>query len=308
MFGYVCKRILAGLATIFLLITISFFLMRIIPGGPFSAPEDRNVTPEMIARAEEKYGLNDPLPTQYVRYLKGIAKGDLGFSFIQPDLSVNQIISRGVPATAKLGILAAIISIVVGISLGMVAALWRGRWADRVAMVIATLGISIPSFVFAVLLMYFFCGILKLLPTYGLTSWKHYLLPVAGLSFGSIATITRLTRSSMLEVLRQDYIRTARAKGLAEIKVVMLHGLKNAILPVITYAGPMIAALLTGGFVIERLYSIPGIGREYVKSMNNRDYAVLLGMTIYYGTLITIANIGVDILYAWIDPRIKFDK
>lgn len=307
MFGYIVKRIFMGLVTIFFLITISFFLMRIIPGGPFSAPEDRNVTPEMIERAEEKYGLNDPLITQYGRYLKGILRGDLGFSFIRQNLSVNDIISRGFPATAKVGVLAALVSVVVGVSLGMVAAIWHGRLLDRAAIVIATLGISIPAFVFAVLLMYSFCGILQVLPNYGLSTWKHYLLPVAGLSFSSIASITRLTRSSMLDVLRQDYIRTARAKGVPEILVVLRHGLKNAILPVVTYAGPMIAALLTGGFVIERLYSIPGIGREYVNSINNRDYSVLLGMTIYFGALITLANIAVDIVYVLIDPRIKFD-
>jgi oligopeptide transport system permease protein len=308
MFAYLCRRIVAGCATMFVLITVSFFLMRVIPGGPFSAPEDRNVTPEMIRRVEEKYGLSDPLTKQYARYLKGISRGDLGFSFIQPDLSVNTIIKRGVPATVRLGIIAALLSLLLGVCLGMIAAIWRGTWADRLSMITATLGISIPSFVFSVLLMYLFCGVLKMLPTYGLTTWKHYLLPVAGLSFSSIATITRLTRSSMLEVLRQDYIRTARAKGLPEIKVMITHGLKNAILPVITYAGPMIAGLLTGGFVIERLYSIPGIGREYVTSMNNRDYAVLLGMTIYYGALITIANIAVDIMYALIDPRIKLEN
>lgn len=307
MFGYISKRIFMGFVTVFFLITISFFLMRIIPGGPFSAPEDRNVTPEMIERAEEKFGLNEPLITQYGRYLKGVFSGDLGFSFIRQDLSVNAIISRGVPATAKVGLLAALVSVIVGVSLGMVAAIWHGRLLDRVAIVIATLGISIPAFVFAVLLMYFFCGILKVLPNYGLSTWKHYLLPVAGLSFASIASITRLTRSSMLDVLRQDYIRTARAKGVGEVAVILRHGLKNAILPVVTYTGPMIAALLTGGFVIERLYSIPGIGREYVNSVNNRDYSVLLGMTIYFGMLITVANIVVDVLYVLIDPRIKYD-
>lgn len=307
MFGYISKRIIMGLVTIFFLITISFFLMRIIPGGPFSAPEDRNVTPEMIKRAEEKYGLNEPLIVQYGRYLKDIVRGDFGFSFIRQDLSVNEIISRGFPATAKVGVLAALLAVVVGVSLGMVAAIWHGRLLDRLAIVIATLGISIPAFVFAVLLMYLFCGIFKLLPNYGLSSWKHFLLPVAGLSFNSIASITRLTRSSMLDVLRQDYIRTARAKGVREILVILRHGLKNAILPVVTYAGPMIAALLTGGFVIERLYSIPGIGREYVNSINNRDYSVLLGMTIYFGVLITFANIAVDVVYVIIDPRIKFD-
>lgn len=308
MFGYLIKRVIAGLATIFVLITITFFLMHIIPGGPFSAPEDRNITPEMIERIEQKYGLDDPLSEQYVRYLKNILHGDLGFSFTQPDLSVNNIIKQGFPATAKLGVLAALVSLVAGICLGMIAAIRRGRWPDRVAMVIATMGISIPSFVLAVLLMFLFCGVLKVLPNFGLSTWKHYLLPVAGLSFSSIAIITRLTRSSMLEVLRQDYIRTARAKGLKEMQVIFRHALKNAILPVVTYAGPMIAALLTGGFVIESLYSIPGIGREYVNSINNRDYSVLLGMTIYFGTLIVIANILVDVIYALIDPRIKFQK
>lgn len=308
MFGYLIKRVIAGLATIFVLITITFFLMHIIPGGPFSAPEDRNITPEMIERIEQKYGLDDPLSEQYVRYLKNILHGDLGFSFTQPDLSVNNIIKQGFPATAKLGVLATLVSLVAGICLGMIAAIRRGRWPDRVAMVIATMGISIPSFVLAVLLMFLFCGVLKVLPNFGLSTWKHYLLPVAGLSFSSIAIITRLTRSSMLEVLRQDYIRTARAKGLKEMQVIFRHALKNAILPVVTYAGPMIAALLTGGFVIESLYSIPGIGREYVNSINNRDYSVLLGMTIYFGTLIVIANILVDVIYALIDPRIKFQK
>lgn len=282
--------------------------MRAIPGGPFSAPEDRNITPEMILRTEEKYGLNDPLYVQYFRYLKDLLQGDLGFSFIQPDYSVNEIIERGFPATAKIGLIAAAFSLVVGVTFGMIAAIKRGLWQDRIVMILATLGISIPAFVLAVLLMYLFCGILKILPNYGLTSWKHYILPVVGLSFSSIASITRLTRSSMLEVLRQDYIRTAKAKGVKYKNILLRHAFKNAVLPVVTYMGPMVAALLTGGFVVERMYSIPGVGREYVNSVGNRDYAVLLGMTIYFGTLIIISNILVDILYAAIDPRIRLNK
>ncbi len=308
MIQYVVKRIFAGVTTVFFLITITFFLMRAIPGGPFSAPEDRNVTPEMIERIEEKYGLNDPLFTQYVRYLKNILKGDLGFSFIQPDYSVNEIIERGFPATVKVGLISAAVSLILGVALGIISAVHRGHWEDWAAMVFATLGISIPSFVITVLLMYYFCGVLQVLPNFGLSSWLHYLLPVAALSFSSVASITRLTRSSMLEVMRQDYIRTARAKGVREFAIILKHGLKNAILPVVTYAGPMIAALLTGCFVVERMFSIPGIGREYVTSINDRDYAVLLGMTIYFGTLIIIANLIVDVAYAILDPRIKIEK
>ena len=308
MLGYLLKRVTASVATLFFLVTITFFLMRAIPGGPFSAPEDRNITPEMILRTEEKYGLNDPLYVQYFRYLKDLLQGDLGFSFIQPDYSVNEIIERGFPATAKIGLIAAAFSLVVGVTFGMIAAIKRGLWQDRIVMILATLGISIPAFVLAVLLMYLFCGILKILPNYGLTSWKHYILPVVGLSFSSIASITRLTRSSMLEVLRQDYIRTAKAKGVKYKNILLRHAFKNAVLPVVTYMGPMVAALLTGGFVVERMYSIPGIGREYVNSVGNRDYAVLLGMTIYFGTLIIISNILVDILYAAIDPRIRLNK
>lgn len=308
MLGYLLKRVTAGVATLFFLVTITFFLMRAIPGGPFSAPEDRNITPEMILRTEEKYGLNDPLYVQYFRYLKDLLQGDLGFSFIQPDYSVNEIIERGFPATAKIGLIAAAFSLVVGVTFGMIAAIKRGLWQDRIVMILATLGISIPAFVLAVLLMYLFCGILKILPNYGLTSWKHYILPVVGLSFSSIASITRLTRSSMLEVLRQDYIRTAKAKGVKYKNILLRHAFKNAVLPVVTCMGPMVAALLTGGFVVERMYSIPGVGREYVNSVGNRDYAVLLGMTIYFGTLIIISNILVDILYAAIDPRIRLNK
>ncbi len=308
LFIYIIKRILAGIVTIFILITATFFLMHAIPGGPFEDPEFRNVPPDMIKRIEEKYGLNDPLIVQYTRYMKGVIKGDLGFSFLRGEVSVNEIIKRGFPATAKVGVLAIFVSLILGINFGILSAVRRGRWVDRVAMIMATLGISVPSFVVAVLLMYFFCGVLKVLPNFGLSTWKHLILPVAGLSFSSIASITRLTRSSMLEVLRQDYIRTARAKGVKEVYVILGHGLKNAILPVITYAGPMIAELLTGGFVIESQFSIPGIGREYVHSVANRDYSVLIGMTIYFGTLIILANILVDILYVYVDPRIKLTK
>ena len=308
MVNYIIKRIFAGLLTMFVLVTISFFLMRSIPGGPFNNPEDKNIPQSIIEMTNERYGLNAPLREQYVRYLKTLLKGDLGYSFILQNTKVNDIIIRGFPATAKVGMLAVLISVIMGTAVGVVSAIYRGKLLDWIVMLFVTLGISIPSFISAVLLLYVFSGWLDLLPSFGLSDWKSFILPVAGLALSPIATIARLTRSSMPEVIRQDYIRTARAKGVTEFFVIMKHGLKNAILPVITYLGPLIAALLTGSFVIERLFSIPGIGREYVVSVSDRDYAVLLGMTIFFGGLIIISNIFVDIIYAAIDPRIKIDK
>lgn len=305
---YIFKRIFAGILTLFVLITLSFFLMHAIPGGPFSHSEDRNVPDYILEKVADKFGLNDPLYVQYLRYVKGIVKGDLGFSFVQKDVSVNTIVSRGFPSTAKVGMLSALFSVAIGVGLGIISAVKRGKWQDWLSMLVATIGISIPVFVIAVLLMYLFCGVLKILPNYGLDTWKHYILPVAGLSLANIAQITRLMRSSMLEEMRQDYIRTARAKGVSEFFVVAKHGLRNAMVPVVTYLGPMIAGLLTGSFVIEKLFSIPGIGREYVTSIANRDYSVLLGMTVFFGSLVVICNLIVDILYMIIDPRVKIEK
>jgi oligopeptide transport system permease protein len=234
--------------------------------------------------------------------------GDLGVSFQELDVSVNEIVARGFPVSARVGFVATLVALLLGIPLGIISALRRGKWPDRASMIFATVGISIPSFVLTVLLLYLFAVVLKWLPTFGLTTWKHYLLPVTGLAVAPIAYIARLMRSSMLEVMRQDYIRTARAKGLSELMVVLKHALRNAIIPVVTYLGPLIATLLTGSFVVERIFSIPGIGRDYVSSIGDRDYAVILGVTIFFGALVVIMNILVDIMYAVIDPRVKIDE
>lgn len=308
MLHYIIKRIIAGMLSLFTLITITFFLMHSVPGGPFSPAEERNMPQAIIERLEEKYGLDKPVHEQYLNYLKGVARGDLGISFKQEDTSVNEMIERGFPISAKVGIVAVIFSVLAGVPLGVISAVKRGKWQDWTSMIMATVGIAIPNFVVAVLLMFFFSIKLRWFPVYGLNSIKSYILPVFGLTLGPISYIARLMRSSMLEVMRQDYIRTARAKGVHEFFVVMKHALRNSIIPVVTYVVPLVAALLTGSFVIERLFAIPGIGREFVTGINDRDYSIIIGLTIFFGGIIIVTNILVDLLYAVIDPRIKIDE
>ncbi|MDR1979700.1 MAG: ABC transporter permease [Synergistaceae bacterium] len=305
---YILKRIIAGLITLFVLITVSFFLMRAIPGGPFSPGEYKKTPPEILKRIEDSYGLNDPLHVQYFRYLKNIARGDLGVSFKRLDSSVNSLIAHGFPVSAKVGAVAVIASLTAGLTLGIVSAIRRGKLSDMAAMTFATVGVSVPVFVIAVILLYIFAYFLRILPTYGLLTWKHYVLPVACLSFTPVAYITRQTRSSMLEVMQQDYIRTARAKGVSEAGIIFKHALRNACIPVVTYLGPLVAALLTGAFVVERLFAIPGIGRDYTTSIGDRDYAVILGMTLFFGIFVILCNILVDIVHVAIDPRVKLEK
>ena len=308
MVKYILKRIGAGIVSLFVLITITFFLLHIIPGGPFSPAENRNVPPKILEKISEQYGLNDPIPQQYIRYLKNLAQGDLGTSFKKQDTTVNELIAQGFPVSAKVGFWGVLISLDVGVPLGVIAAVKRGRWPDGAAMVFATIGVSVPSFVICVLMMYFFCEKWKIFPSYGLTSWKHYILPVFCMAFSQIAYITRLMRSSMLETMRQDYIRTERAKGVPEFAVIGKYAMKNSLLPIVTYVGPMVAALLTGTFIIEKMFSVPGLGRYFVSAISDRDYSVTLGLTLFVGGLIIIVNIIVDIMYAIIDPRVKIDK
>lgn len=308
MVKYIFKRIGAGIVSLFVLITITFFLLHIIPGGPFSPAENRNVPPQILEKITEQYGLNDPIPEQYVRYLKNLAQGNLGTSFKKQDATVNELIAQGFPVSAKVGFWGVLISLAIGVPLGVVAAVKRGKWPDGAAMVFATIGVSVPSFVICVLMMYFFCEKWKIFPSYGLTSWKHYILPVFCMAFSQIAYITRLMRSSMLETMRQDYIRTERAKGVPEFTVIGKYAMKNSLLPIITYVGPMVAALLTGTFIIEKMFSVPGLGRYFVTAISDRDYSVTLGLTLFVGALIIVVNIIVDIMYALIDPRVKIDK
>ena len=308
MLRYIIKRLIAGLLSLFMLITLTFFLMHAIPGGPFSPQQYRKTPPEVLEKIEARYGLDEPVYVQYGNYLKNLAQGDLGVSFKKLDYSVNELIANGAPASAKVGFWAIIFALVVGIPLGTTAAVRRGHLADGVSMVIATIGVSVPSFVLCVLCMYVFCERLQLLPTFGLDSWKHYILPVGCMAFGQIAYITRLMRSSMLETMRQDFIRTERSKGVPELVVIGKYALKNSILPVVTYVGPMIASLMTGTFVIEKVFSIPGLGKYFVNAIGDRDYAVTLGLTVFLGAMIIVCNLLVDILYAVIDPRVKIDR
>ena len=308
MLKYILKRLGAGLVSVFVLVTITFFLMHAIPGGPFSPADERNVPEKVLEQIADKYGLNDPLPVQYVKYLGNLLKGDMGVSFKRQDTTVNELIANGFPVSAKVGAWGVALALAAGIPLGIVAAVKRGKLPDGASMVFATIGVSVPSFVVCVLMMYLFCEKWKLFPSYGLTSWRHYVLPVFCMAFSQIAYITRLMRSSMLETMRQDYIRTERSKGVPEFQVVGKYALKNSILPVVTYVGPMVAALLTGTFIIEKLFSIPGLGRYFVSAISDRDYSVTLGLTIFVGTMIVICNLIVDILYAVIDPRVKITK
>ncbi|MDD3795935.1 MAG: ABC transporter permease [Lachnospiraceae bacterium] len=308
MVRYIIKRIVAGFLSLLMLITLTFFLMHAIPGGPFSSDKYRKTPQAVLEQIQDQYGLNEPVYVQYISYLQNLAKGNLGVSFTKLNYSVNDLISNGMPASAKIGFLAILLALMVGIPLGTTAAVRRGHLADGVSMVIATVGVSVPSFVLCVLTMYLFCDRLKLLPTYGLSSWKCYILPVGCMAFGQIAYITRLMRSSMLETLRQDFIRTERSKGISELAVIGKYALKNSILPVITYMGPMVATLLTGTFIIEKVFSIPGLGRYFVNAIGDRDYAVTLGLTIFVGALIIICNLIVDIIYAFVDPRVKIDR
>ncbi|HIS01473.1 MAG TPA: ABC transporter permease [Candidatus Excrementavichristensenella intestinipullorum] len=304
---YIVRRVISGVVTLFVLLVVTFFLMHIVPGSPFAQHEDK-MPAEIRAQVEAKYGLDKPLMEQFITYLGNTLRGDFGISFIKPSTNVNEILDLGFPISARVGAIVVVVSLFIGVGVGILSAIRRGSLLDSAVMVFATVGVSVPLFVISVLLLYLFAGVWNVLPTYGLTTWRHYILPVACLSFSPIAYIARLTRSSMLEVIEQDYIRTARAKGVKESMVILRHALRNAILPVVTYLGPLVASLLTGSFIVERLFAIPGMGRYYVESIGSRDYNVILGMTVFFGIFVVACNLLVDILYGIIDPRVKMDE
>lgn len=303
MFRYSLKRIVSMLVTLFLVATITFCLMHAIPGGPFTS--ERNLTPEIEQALKEKYNLNAPLYEQYLDYMGDLAKGDLGVSYKKKGVTVNDIIAQTFPASAQIGLLAVIVILLLGIPLGVLSALKQNSAIDYVIMIIATIGVTIPSFVVGAFIMYIFAGKLAWIPAGGLDEWKSYIGPVIALAGFSVAYVTRLTRSSMLEVLRQDYVRTARANGLSKWSVIGKHALKNALIPVVTYIGPMIASILTGSFVVEKIFAIPGMGKYFVESVTNRDYTVLMGITVFYAAIYIVMVFVVDIAYGLIDPRIK---
>lgn len=301
---YIIKRVLIGFVTLFVLASVTFFLMKATPGSPFSLAKYK--TPEALAAAEAKY-LDKPLVEQYVIYLKGVAQGNLGESMINTGRSVSYYIKTGFPVTARLGLIAFVLALVGGIALGTGAALSRHKWVNNLCMFVATIGVSVPSFLIAMIMLIVFGVQLHILPFIGLNSPLNYIMPALSLAFYPIAMIARLTRSSMLEVMNQDYIILARSKGTPYKKVVIKHALKNAMLPVVTYAGPMFAFMLTGSFVIESVFSIPGIGSAFVSCITTRDYPIIMGLTIFLGFLVITFNLITDILSAIIDPRIKLD-
>ena len=289
-------------------------MMHAIPGGPFT--RERAIPAEIEAILNEKYHLDDPIIVQYLDYMKGVVTLDLGPSFKELGFTVNDLIIMGFPASMKIGLLAVVMIVIVGIPIGIISALKQNKFIDHAAMFLATLGVTIPSFIVATLYITLVASNFKWIPISGLGTFQEvgikaifsYIGPVIALSGYSISFVSRLTRSSMLEVLRQDYIRTARANGLSERKVIWKHALKNALIPVVTYIGPMTAAILTGSFVIEKIFVIPGIGRYFVESVSNRDYTVIIGMTVFYAALYIVMVLLVDVAYAFIDPRIRLGK
>ncbi len=300
---YIVKRILLAIVTIWAVATLTFFLMNLVPGGPFLS--EKAISPQAQAALEAKYGLDKPMFQRYLNYVTSAAHGDFGDSLKQRGRTVMSIITMKFPVSARVGGLSVLVALTLGIPLGCIAALKRGKAADSVISVVATCGIAVPSFVICTVLMYFFGVKLGILPTMGLESAKHYIMPVIALSFYPTAYIMRLMRSSMLDVLGQDYMRTARAKGLAGGKILFKHALRNAILPVVTYVGPMLAYTITGSFVVEKIFVIPGLGGEFIKAINGRDYTLIMGTTIFLATLVIVMNVVVDIVYKIVDPRIQ---
>ena len=303
MLKYILKRILLAIVTIWAVATLSFFMMYMVPGGPFLS--EKAISPQATAALEAKYGLDKPLWQQYLTYMAGASHGDFGDSLKQRGRTVMDIITMKFPVSARVGGVSVLVALLLGVPLGCIAALKRGKFLDNLISVVSTCGIAVPSFVICTLLLYFFGVRLQILPTMGLTSWKHYVMPVMALAFYPTAYIMRLMRSSMLDVLGQDYMRTAKAKGLAGGKILFKHALRNAILPVITYVGPLLAYTVTGSFVVEKIFTIPGLGGEFISAINGRDYTLIMGTTIFLATLIILMNVVVDIVYKIVDPRIK---
>ena len=305
MVRYFLKRLGMMLIALFLIVLLTFAIMHAVPGGPFTS--DRQVSEEVLQALNEKYNLDKPLPEQFFDYLGNILHCDLGPSYKYTGKQVSDYITNGFPVSAKLGCITIVFVLLAAVPMGILAAVKNGKWQDMVLMAVATIGVTIPSFVIASVLIYIFSFRLNLLPTYGVDTWKGYILPVIALGGYSLSYMARLMRSSLLEVMGQDYIRTARAKGLSETKVVLKHAMRNALIPVITVLGPTVANLMTGSFVIEKIFAIPGLGVHFVNSVQVRDYTTIMGVTIFYATFLMAMIFIVDIFYCLIDPRIKFE-
>ena len=305
MLRYTLRRLLGAIPTLFLVIVLAFLLVHAAPGGPFD--DERALPPEIEANIAAAYHLDEPLPAQFLRYLGGVLKGDFGPSYSYRDYSVSELIGRSFPISVQLGVLAMLLATVVGVSVGIIAALRKNSALDKIVMGLAMTGISIPVFVIAPVLVLLFAVKLQWLPA----SWTgsegatRFLLPVISLALPQIAYVARLARASLIEVLSSDFIRTARAQGLGTAAIVRYHALKPAMLPVLSYMGPAVAAVLTGSVVVEEIFGIPGLGQLFVRGSLNRDYTLVLGVVIFYAALIVLLNLVVDLLYGAIDPRIR---
>ena len=300
---YIGKRVFYMLISLWVIATLTFIMMHLAPGGPFAS--EKKLPPQIIANLEAHYNLDKPLPVQYALYMKNLVMFDLGPSIKSESRDVNGILADGFPVSAQLGLEAMAFAVLAGLIMGVIASLRHNRLPDYTVMFLAVVGLAVPNFVLAPLFQKYFGLEWNLLPIAGWGSFEDSILPAIALSFAPLALMTRLMRSSMLEVMSQDYIRTARAKGLPPAKVVTRHAIRNAILPAITIIGPLAVDIITGSFVIEKIFSIPGIGKYFVDSIFNRDYSVIMGVTIFYSALLLLVNLLVDIAYTLVDPRIK---
>ena len=305
MFRFVLRRLLQAIPVLFVITTATFFMVRFVPGGPFTA--EKAIPPEIMRNLEAHYGLDQPLWRQYVNYLGRIAHGDFGPSFKYANRTVNEIIGDKLPVSLELGGLALAVALVVGLTLGVLAAVRRNSWIDYLCSTTGMIGICVPTFVLGPLLVLFFAIRLGWVNASGWYDWTDRVLPALTLGFVYAAYLMRLTRGGMLEVLNQDYIRTARAKGASETRVVLRHALRGGLLPVVSFLGPAIAGILTGSFVIETIFQIPGLGREFVNSAFNRDYTLVLGTVILYAALIVGCNLVTDVVQVWLNPKLKFE-
>jgi len=308
MFGFIVRRILWAIPVLLAISMISFALMHAVPGNPFDQEMDKPLPPSIVERLIEHYHLDDPLPKQYIDYIWNALKGDLGPSYGDKTRTVNEIIANHFPVSMKLGLLGLAISLVIGIPLGIVSALKQNTAVDYFAMFFAISGVSVPAMTLGPFLIWLFALQLGILPVARWGSFQQAIMPMITLGIGGAAILARLTRASMLQVIREDYIRTARAKGVSEAMVTIKHALRNALVPVVTVLGPMLAAMVTGSMIVERIFAIPGMGRFYVDSVSARDYPVIMGMTLVYAVLLVTANLIVDITYSWIDPRIRLGE
>ena len=304
MIRYIIGRLLWIIPVLFVVTVITFGLMHAVPGGPWS--REKRVPAETQQALNLKYGLDDPVPVQYVRWVTDLLQGNLGPSYKFRDRSVNDIVADGFWVTLQLGLMAFALSVIVGIPLGIIAALGHNRWPDYLSTGISIIGVATPSFILATLLILFFSVTLRWFPTGGWKGPETWVLPTIALAGFPIAVIARYTRASMLEVTRKDYIRTAHSKGIGDNAVVSRHMIRNALIPVVTILGPTLAFLVTGSFIIETIFGIPGIGRFYVTSISDKDYGVLMAMTILYAAVVAVLNLVVDVLYSYIDPRIRY--